>query len=85
MARSLRETYDGMPEEKVVIAVGADACGGGLLGEAAVARGASAGPPDPLTGVGRVVPVDVWIGGSPPSPFGILNGLLAATGRLGRA
>lgn len=71
MAQPLRETYDGMPDPKVVIAAGADACSGGLLGQK-------------LTGVGRDVPVDVWIGGSPPSPFGILNGLLAATGRLAR-
>lgn len=69
MERSVRETYDGMPDPRVVLAVGADACSGGLLGQK-------------LTGVGRVVPVDVWVGGSPPSPFGILNGLLAATGRL---
>jgi len=69
MAQSLRETYDGMPDPKVVVAVGADACSGGLLGQK-------------LTGVGHDVPVDVWIGGSPPSPFAILNGLLAATGRM---
>jgi Ni,Fe-hydrogenase III small subunit len=69
MAQSLRETYDGMPDPKVVIAVGADACSGGLLGEW-------------LTGVGADVPVDVWVPGSPPSPFGILNALLIAIGKL---
>jgi Ni,Fe-hydrogenase III small subunit/ferredoxin len=69
MARSLRETFDGMPDPKVVIAVGTDACSGGLLGGR-------------LTGVAAAVPVDVWVPGSPPSPFGILNALVTAVGKL---
>ena len=28
------------------------------------------------------VPVDIWLPGSPPSPFGILNALLIAVGKL---
>jgi Ni,Fe-hydrogenase III small subunit len=74
MAEPLRRTYTGMPDPKVVIAVGTDAVSGGL------ARGsyATAG------GVGAVLPVDVWLPGSPPSPFGILHALLAAAGRLPR-
>ena len=69
MAGPLRTTYDGMPDPKVVIAVGTDAVSGGLLA-------------DQLTGVAGAVPVDVWVPGSPPSPFGILNALLIATGKL---
>jgi Ni,Fe-hydrogenase III small subunit/ferredoxin len=69
MAGPLRTTYDGMPDPKVVIAAGADAASGGLLGER-------------LTGVAGHVPVDVFVPGSPPSPFGILNALLIATGKL---
>jgi len=69
MAGPLRTTYDGMPDPKVVIAVGTDAASGGLLGER-------------LTGVAGHVPVDVFVPGSPPSPFGILNALLIATGKL---
>jgi Ni,Fe-hydrogenase III small subunit/ferredoxin len=69
MAEPLRVTYDGMPDPKVVIAVGTDAISGGLLG-------------DRLTGVADCVPVDVWVPGSPPSPFAILNALLAGTGKL---
>jgi len=69
MAGPLRTTYEGMPDPKVVIAVGTDAISGGLLG-------------DRLTGVADSVPVDVWVPGSPPSPFAILNALLTATGKL---
>jgi Ni,Fe-hydrogenase III small subunit/ferredoxin len=69
MAGPLRTTYEGMPDPKVVIAVGTDAVSGGLLG-------------DRLTGVAGAVPVDVWLPGSPPSPFGILNALLIAVGKL---
>jgi Ni,Fe-hydrogenase III small subunit/ferredoxin-like protein FixX len=69
MTGPLRTTYEGMPDPKVVIAVGADAVSGGLLS-------------DRLSGVSGSVPVDVWVPGSPPSPFAILNALLIATGRL---
>ncbi|HEY1665573.1 MAG TPA: oxidoreductase, partial [Trebonia sp.] len=69
MTGPLRTTYEGMPDPKVVIAVGTDAISGGLLS-------------DRLTGAASVIPVDVWVPGSPPSPFAILNALLIATGRL---
>jgi Ni,Fe-hydrogenase III small subunit len=69
MTGPLRTTYEGMPDPKVVIAVGTDAISGGLLS-------------DRLTGVGGAVPVDVWVPGSPPSPFSILTALLIATGKL---
>jgi Ni,Fe-hydrogenase III small subunit len=72
MAEPLRRTYKGMPSPKVVIAVGTDACGGGL----------PAGSYATSSGVGAVIPVDVWLPGSPPPPFSILHALLLALGRL---
>jgi len=33
-------------------------------------------------GIGGLLPVDVWVPGSPPSPFSLLHGLLLAAGRL---
>jgi Ni,Fe-hydrogenase III small subunit len=72
MAAPLRRTYDGMPEPKIVIAVGTDAVSGGLVSPSYATAG----------GVGGVLPVDVWLPGSPPSPFSILHALLFALGRL---
>ncbi len=72
MAEPLRETYEGMPEPKIVIAVGTDAVSGGLL----------TGSPGTSGGVGDLVPVDVWVPGSPPPPFSILHAILVAIGQL---
>jgi Ni,Fe-hydrogenase III small subunit len=69
MIGPLRTTYDGMPDPRVVIAVGTDAISGGLLAEQ-------------LAGVAAHVPVDIWVPGDPPSPFALLNALLVAMGRL---
>jgi Ni,Fe-hydrogenase III small subunit len=65
-------TYEAVPDPKIVIAVGACASSGGIVG-----RGyASAG------GVAEVLPVDVFIPGCPPRPQAILFGILVALGRL---
>ena len=72
MAEPLRQTYDAMPDPKVVIAVGTDAVSGGLVSPSYATTG----------GIGGIVPVDVWLPGSPPSPFSILHALLLALGRL---
>ena len=72
MQAPLRRTLEAMPNPIVVIAVGTDACSGGLLSGSYAGSG----------GVGRLVGVDVWVPGSPPSPFAILHGLLLALGRL---
>jgi Ni,Fe-hydrogenase III small subunit/ferredoxin len=70
MTGPLRATYEGMPDPKVVIAVGTDAISGGMLSRT-------------LNGVASAVPVDVWVPGSPPPSFSILNALLIAIGKLG--
>jgi Ni,Fe-hydrogenase III small subunit/ferredoxin len=72
MAEPLRRTLDAMPTPTVVVAVGADAASGGLIG-----RGYTGGD-----GVGELVPVDVWVPGAPASPFSVLHGILLALGRV---
>jgi Ni,Fe-hydrogenase III small subunit/ferredoxin len=74
MTVPLRTTYDAMPDPKIVIATGTDAVSGGLLSESDMTTG----------GVAATVPVDIWLAGSPPSPFGIINALLVAVGKLAR-
>jgi Ni,Fe-hydrogenase III small subunit/formate hydrogenlyase subunit 6/NADH:ubiquinone oxidoreductase subunit I len=71
MEIALLRTYDATPEPRMVVAVGACGCSGGIFGEGTYAA---------IGGVDRVLPVDVYIPGCPPRPQAILNGLLVAMG-----
>jgi Ni,Fe-hydrogenase III small subunit/formate hydrogenlyase subunit 6/NADH:ubiquinone oxidoreductase subunit I len=71
MEIALRKTYDAAPDPRVVVAVGACGCSGGIFGEGTYAA---------IGGVDRVLPVDVYVPGCPPRPQAILNGLLIAMG-----
>jgi Ni,Fe-hydrogenase III small subunit/ferredoxin len=72
MIGPLRTTYEAMPDPKIVLAAGTDAISGGLVYPSYATR----------DGIGAVVPVDVFVPGSPPSPFSLLHGILLAIGRL---
>jgi Ni,Fe-hydrogenase III small subunit/formate hydrogenlyase subunit 6/NADH:ubiquinone oxidoreductase subunit I len=72
MEIALRRTYEATPEPRIVVAVGACGCSGGIFGEGTYAS---------VGGVDRVVPVDVYVPGCPPRPQAILNGLLVGMGR----
>jgi Ni,Fe-hydrogenase III small subunit/ferredoxin len=65
----LRRAYEVMPEPKAVVAAGTDACSGGYADSVLTAGG-----------VDQVLPVDVYVPGSPPSPIALLHGLLLAAG-----
>jgi Ni,Fe-hydrogenase III small subunit len=67
MEVAARKTYDAMPSPKFVIAVGDDACDGGIF----------AGTYAVLGGADKILPVDMKIPGNPPTPTQILEGLLA--------
>lgn len=71
MVEPLRRTYEAMPEPRAVIAAGTDACSGGIWSG-----------PEVRGGVDRVLPVDVYVPGDPPSPIALLHGLLLAAGRV---
>ena len=72
MRRALELTYEAVPPPKLVIAVGACAISGGPF----------AGSPEVGTGVGGVLPVDLWVPGCPPHPLTMLDGLLRLLGAI---
>jgi Ni,Fe-hydrogenase III small subunit/ferredoxin len=72
MAEPLRRTVEATPRPLVVIAAGTDAVSGGLLAPGYATAG----------GIGELLEVDVWVPGSPPSPFSLLHALLLAVGRI---
>lgn len=67
MAVAAQKTYEAMPFPKYVVAVGDDACDGGICKGSYAVRG----------GADKILPVDMKIPGNPPSPKEILKGLLA--------
>ena len=71
MREPLERAWRTMPKPKAVVAVGTDACSGGLASDG-----------ETLGGVDALLPVDVYVPGSPPSPIAILHGLLLAVGLI---
>jgi Ni,Fe-hydrogenase III small subunit/formate hydrogenlyase subunit 6/NADH:ubiquinone oxidoreductase subunit I len=72
MRDPLQRTWEVMPAPKALVAVGSDACSGGIAAAGELTAG----------GVDRVLPVDVYVPGSPPAPIAIMHGLLLAVGLL---
>ncbi|HEY5911941.1 MAG TPA: NADH-quinone oxidoreductase subunit NuoB [Verrucomicrobiae bacterium] len=71
MELALRKTYEATPEPRLVVAVGACGCAGGIFGQNYATVG----------GVDKVIPVDVYIPGCPPNPYALMNGILLAIGK----
>ncbi len=71
MELALRKTYEATPAPRLVVAVGACGCSGGIFGENYASLG----------GADTVIPVDVYIPGCPPHPRALLQGILMAIGR----
>jgi Ni,Fe-hydrogenase III small subunit len=67
MREALERTYNATPDPKWVVAIGDCARDGGCF----------AGSYAVVGGVSNVIPVDLHIGGCPPSPTAMLQGLLA--------
>lgn len=71
-AQVLKNIYDQMPTPKLVIAVGACGCSGGVFREA----------PNVLGGVDKVIPVDVYVPGCPAKPEAIMDAVVTGLGKL---
>jgi Ni,Fe-hydrogenase III small subunit len=66
MEIAVKKTYEAMPAPKFVIAVGDDACNGGIFAGTYAVNG----------GVDKIIPVDLKIPGNPPTPYEILQALV---------
>src|SRR5664280_3473532 len=66
MANAVRATFEAVPAPKLVVAVGACGCSGGIFGRSH----AVVGPVD------AVIPVDGYIPGCPPTPRMLLTGIV---------
>jgi NADH-quinone oxidoreductase subunit B len=71
MAPVLREVYDQMPEPKWVIAMGDCASCSGVFNNYAL-----------IQGVDKIVPVDVYVPGCPPTPEALLDSLIKLKERI---
>lgn len=72
MQEALVKTYEATPDPKLVVAVGACACSGGIFRDSYAA----------LEGISSLIPVDVYVPGCPPRPQAIIYGILKALDRV---
>jgi ech hydrogenase subunit C len=68
----VRNLYRQMPDPKVVVAVGACACSGGIFARAYNVQG----------GIDRVIPVDVYVPGCAARPESIIDGVVQGIAAL---
>jgi NADH-quinone oxidoreductase subunit B len=73
MAPVLRKIYDQMPEPRYVIAMGACATSGGFYRAYHVVQG-----------IDEIIPVDIWVPGCPPTPDGLIYGILKLKEKIDR-
>lgn len=66
MAEAVKRTYEATPSPKLVVAVGACGCSGGIFAHS----------PEVAGSVDAVIPVDAYIPGCPPTPAMLLTGIL---------
>jgi NADH-quinone oxidoreductase subunit B len=74
MAPVLRRLWDQMPDPKWAMAMGNCAIGGGPFPTYAV-----------LQGVDKIIPVDVYVAGCPPTPQGLIHGLMTLQEKIARS
>ena len=73
IAPVLKKIYDQMPEPKYVVAMGACATSGGFYRVYHVVQG-----------IDEIIPVDIWVPGCPPTPEGLMYGILKLKEKIER-
>jgi NADH-quinone oxidoreductase subunit B len=73
MGPVLKRIYDQMADPKWVISMGACACSGGFYRAYHV-----------MQGIDEIIPVDVYVPGCPPTPEGLIYGILQLKERVSR-
>jgi len=74
MRVALLKTWEAVPAPRLVIAVGACACSGGIFRDSPVQSNGMPGVPE--------IPVDLWVAGCPPHPITFIDGVLRLLGRV---
>jgi Ni,Fe-hydrogenase III small subunit len=74
MREALLKTWEALPAPRIVIAVGACACSGGIFRDSPVQSNGMPGVPE--------IPVDLWVAGCPPHPITFIDGVLRLLGRI---
>ena len=72
MKEALMKTYYAMPKPRFVIGLGSCACGGGIFQDCYATT----------EELDKILPVDLYMPGCPPSPQAIIHGLLKLMGRI---
>lgn len=85
MATAVIKTYEAVPAPKLVVAVGACGCSGGIFDPRNCPTGTAARVNEKIIGpVDSLLPVDGYIPGCPPTPAMLLTGILEVLSRSSR-